>query len=176
LGEVEAFKEAMKEKRIGKKHENTKESKESKDEIVVQRLSSQLSGKAKKYLCVGPQEFVHVGKEELTFENIQKACLKHFTSKIARGMYCDILAGEQDLSCSTLKQIPDMKLITTIISVSTRTKWENSVKARNTWWFPVFLLNANVTQGHTRFQVLKRKRLQRWLLKVCRRYISRKRR
>jgi hypothetical protein len=160
LGEVEAFKEAMKEKRIGKKHENTKESKESKDEIVVQRLSSQLSGKAKKYLCVGPQEFVHVGKEELTFENIQKACLKHFTSKIARGMYCDILAGEQDLSCSTLKQIPDMKL----------------VKARNTWWFPVFLLNANVTQGHTRFQVLKRKRLQRWLLKVCRRYISRKRR
>ena len=40
------FKEAMKEKRIGKRQNNVKESKESKEEIVVQRLSSEVSGKA----------------------------------------------------------------------------------------------------------------------------------
>jgi hypothetical protein len=105
------FKLAMKEKRVGKKQEKIKESKESKEEIVVQRLSSEVSGKAQKYLRIGPREFVHVGKEELTFESIQKACLKHFASKLGPRMYCDILAGEQGPSCSTLKQIPDMKLI-----------------------------------------------------------------
>ena len=105
------FKEAMKQKRIGKKQEKAKDSKETKEEIVVQRLTSEVSGKAQKYLRVGPREFVHVGKQELTFENIQKACLKHFSSKVGPGMYCDILAGEQGPSCSNLKQIPDMKLI-----------------------------------------------------------------
>ena len=58
----------MKEKRIGKKQSNVKNAKESKEEIVVRRLSSEVSGKAQKYLRTGPGEFVHVGKEELTFE------------------------------------------------------------------------------------------------------------
>ena len=77
----------------------------------MQRLSSEVSGKSQKYQCISPREFVHVGKEELTFENIQKAYLKDFASQISPGMYCDLLAGEQGLSCSTLKQIPDTKLI-----------------------------------------------------------------
>lgn len=105
------FKEAMKEKRIGKKQSNFKNSKESKEEILVQRLSLEVRGKAQKYLRIGPREFVHVGKEELTFENVQKACLKHFAPKIGPGMYCDVFAGEQGPSCSTLKQIFDTKLI-----------------------------------------------------------------
>ena len=64
------FKEAMKEKRIGKKQNNVKESKESKEEMVVQRLSSDVGRKVQKYLRIGPREFARVGKEELTFENI----------------------------------------------------------------------------------------------------------
>ena len=35
----------------------------------------------------------------------------HFAPKIGPGMYCDVLAGEQGSSCSSLQQIPDTKLI-----------------------------------------------------------------
>ena len=101
----------MKQKRIDKKQEKAKDSKQTKEEIVVQRLTSEVSGKAQKYLSIGPREFLYVGKQELTFEIAQTACLKHFSSKVGPEMYCDILAGTQGPSCSNLKQIPDMKLI-----------------------------------------------------------------
>ena len=150
------FKDAMKEKRIGKKQNNVKESKESKEEIVVQRLSSEVSGKAQKYLRIGPREFVHVGKEELTFENIQKACLKHFAPKISPGMYCDVLAGEQGPSCSTLKQIPDTKLIHIRFSNTNDHICDHEdEKVSNKLWFQVFL--ANVSATHTHFLVQQKR-------------------
>ena len=45
--------------------------------------------------------------EELTIENIRKAC--HFA--VDRTMTCDVLAGEQGPSCNSIKQIPDTKVI-----------------------------------------------------------------
>ena len=77
----------------------------------MQRLSSEVAGKQQKYSRIGPREFVNFSGRELTMANIKEACTSHFTSKIGVGMVCDILAGEQGPSCSTVKQIPDTKLI-----------------------------------------------------------------
>ena len=51
-------------------------------ELVVQRLSSEVSGKAQKYTRVGPCEFVQYDEEELSIEGIKVACEKHFLTLI----------------------------------------------------------------------------------------------
>ena len=81
------------------------------DELVVQQLSAEVSGKAQKYLRVGPREFVPFKYEELTIENIKKACEKHFAHRMGENMSCDVLAVEQGPSCKTVSQIPNSKLI-----------------------------------------------------------------
>ena len=90
-----------------------------------------------------------MGKEELTFEAIQKACLKHFAPKIGPGMYCDVLAGEQGPSCSSLQQIPDTKLIhirfTNTNDHICDNEDERLVKAPNKLWFLVFQPNVSAT-------------------------------
>ena len=48
---------------------------------------------------------------EMTIKNIKKACTIHFRHSIGAGTVCDILAGDQGLSCRTMKQIPNLKLI-----------------------------------------------------------------
>ena len=55
-------------------------------ELVVQRLSSEVSGKAQKYTRVGPREFVQYDEEELSIEGIKAACEKHFSPSLER--YC----------------------------------------------------------------------------------------
>ena len=78
----------------------------------MQRLSSEVSGKAQKYTRVGPREFVRYDEEELSIEGIKAACEKHFSSSLERkGLSCDILAGEQGPSCHSMKHIPDVKVI-----------------------------------------------------------------
>ena len=49
--------------------------------------------------------------EELTIEKIKDACLKHFARQTGSNVVCDVLAGEKGLSCSHIKQVPDLKLI-----------------------------------------------------------------
>lgn len=67
-----------------------------KDELTVQRLSAEVSGKAQKYTRIGPREFVPFDEtEELTIGNIKSACERHFLQKIGKNLVCDILAGEQ---------------------------------------------------------------------------------
>lgn len=83
-----------------------------KDELTVQRLSAEVSGKAQKYTRIGPREFVPFDEtEELTIGNIKSACERHFLQKIGKNLVCDILAGEQGPSCKTLAQIPDLKVV-----------------------------------------------------------------
>ena len=48
------------------------------NELTVQRLSSEVSGKAQKYARIGPREFVPFTKDELTIENIKLCCERHF--------------------------------------------------------------------------------------------------
>ena len=90
-------------------------------ELVVQRLSASVSGKAQKYSRVGPGEFVSFPNEELTIQNIKSSCnkhfasvvsggcKKHFASVVSGGLVC--VAGDQGRFCRTLEQLPDTKVI-----------------------------------------------------------------
>ena len=104
------FKTAMKEKRTGKKGGLSNDIL-AKQEVVIQRLSAEMSGKAQKYSRIGPREFVPYDYDEVTLANIKIACKKHFASRIGDEMLCDVLAGEQGPSCSSLDQIPDMRVV-----------------------------------------------------------------
>ena len=96
----------MKLQRTGKKAPNV-----SREEIIVQRLSASVFGKAQKYTRVGPREFVEFGNQELTIDSIKDACMKHFGAKIGGNLVCDVLAGEQGPSCTNINQVSNLKLI-----------------------------------------------------------------
>ena len=105
------FKEKMKELRQGKK-EKKDSGKSAKDleTIVIQRLSGEVSGKAQKYSRIGAREFVPFEEfDEISVINIKKACMKHYG--MLKTMSCDVLAGEQGPSCSSVKQLPTLKVI-----------------------------------------------------------------
>ena len=102
------FKKKMTEKRGSKK--NTSGVKILEEECVtVQCLSAKVLGKAQKYTRVGAQEFVPFEYDEVTVENIKRACLSHFD--VREGCICDVLAGEQGPSCSSVKQIPNLNIV-----------------------------------------------------------------
>ena len=113
MAEWRKFKAEMKEKRVekgrGKKKDMAVSWNQENDTLIIQRLSAEVSGKAQKYSRVGAREFVPYEYEELTIENILKACQKHFA--VDGTMTCDVLAGEQGPSCNSVKQIPDTKVI-----------------------------------------------------------------
>ena len=88
-----------------------KESNKQHIKRTVQRLSSDVFGKAQKFSRIGPREFVSYPHGNLTINNIKKACEAHFLSQLKMNVECDVLAGEQGPSCSTLDQIPNLKLI-----------------------------------------------------------------
>ena len=69
------FEKSMKEKRTNKSNNKGRSASDilKKEEIVIQRLSSEVSGKAKKYARVGPREFVPYEYDELSAENIEIA-------------------------------------------------------------------------------------------------------
>ena len=96
-------KKGVKRSRDGVKIEN--------GEIVVQRLSAEVTGKAQKFSRIGPREFVSFEYNEVTIENLKRACEKHFEAQLGRGLVCDVLAGEQGPSCKTIEQIPNVKMI-----------------------------------------------------------------
>ena len=58
---------------------------------------------------VGAREFVPFEYDEVTVENIKRACLNHFD--VREGCVCDVLAGEQGPSCSSVKQIPNLNFV-----------------------------------------------------------------
>ncbi|CAB4007254.1 Transient receptor potential cation channel subfamily M member 6, partial [Paramuricea clavata] len=87
------------------------------DELVMQRLSATVSGKAQKFSRIGAREFVPYPLDDLTVRGIKDACLSHFGQRVS-GMECDILAGEQGPSCKTLEQITDLNKVIHIRFVS----------------------------------------------------------
>eukprot|EP00794_Sanderia_malayensis_P010263 gene10263-11316_t len=107
------FEQKVKAKREVNKRKGTVKSakRELVDSITVQRLSSDVSGKAQKFSRIGPREFVSYPHGDLTLEGIKRACEEHFSSTLNREVECDVLAGEQGPSCKTLAQVPNLKLI-----------------------------------------------------------------
>ena len=102
-----AYKNAQKEKRIGKGKGSSTNNILRNEMATVQRLSSDVSGKAQKYTRIGPREFVPYEYTDLTMTNLKKAITTHFGST----SFCDILAGEQGPSCKVMEQIPNLKVI-----------------------------------------------------------------
>ena len=102
-----AYKNAQKEKRIGKGKGSSTNNILRNEMATVQRLSSDVSRKAQKHTRIGPREFVPCEYTDLTMTNLKKAITTHFGST----SFCDILAGEQGPSCKVLEQIPDLKVI-----------------------------------------------------------------
>ena len=101
----------QRQKRLAKCEKKGKgELKKTQEEIVVQRMSSEVSGKQQKYTRIGPREFVPFEYDEMSFENIVESCQKYFAGQIEKDMVCDILAGERGPSCKKISQIPDMKV------------------------------------------------------------------
>ena len=91
-------------------NKDKKENNDERTEKIVQRMSSDVSGKQQKYTPIGAREYVQLIYEELLFENIVAACTKHFEKRIESDMVCDILAGERGPSCSKFSQIPHQKV------------------------------------------------------------------
>ena len=49
------------------------------EELTVQGLSAEVTGKAQKFSRIGPREFVSfAGYDDLALKNIKLACQKHF--------------------------------------------------------------------------------------------------
>jgi hypothetical protein len=103
----ENFKKSTSEKRSGKKSD-TGSTTNTMEYLTVQRLSATVEGKCQKYSRIGPLTMVPFG-EELTFDNIKTACIKHF--KIPSNMECDILAGERGPSFNEIGQIKNWKVV-----------------------------------------------------------------
>jgi len=92
------FKTAMKQKRTGKRKAPSHDIAQ-KEEIVIQRLSTEVWGKAQKYSCIVPQEFVPLAYKEATLDTIKNACRRHFASRVGECMICNV------------QQIPDLKIV-----------------------------------------------------------------
>ena len=60
--------------------------------VTVQRLSAEVSGKAQKYTRVGAREFVPFEYDEVTVENIKRACLSHFD--VREDCVCDVFTAD----------------------------------------------------------------------------------
>lgn len=121
------FTTAMSNKRTGKKTNKPNNGNASilkTGIITVQRLSSDVQGKAQKYARMGPRDFVPFPYETVTIKNLKEACHKHFKSRIDDNKVCDILAGDQGPSSSLLDQTPNFNVIHVRFVVASNDPWE----------------------------------------------------
>ncbi|XP_068741324.1 uncharacterized protein [Montipora capricornis] len=108
MAEWRKFAEKQKAKRRGK-NQVVEESKVA-EEIMVQRMSVDVSGKQQKSSRIGAQEYVPFEQDERSIRNIKDACQKHFGPQIEKDLVCDVLAGERGPSCNKMAQIPNKKV------------------------------------------------------------------
>lgn len=80
------------------------------EEIVVQRMSVDVSGKQQKYTRIAPKECVPFEQKEITIANIKNACQKHFRLQIEKHVICDVLAGERGPSYEKMTLVPNQKV------------------------------------------------------------------
>ena len=107
MAEWRRYAAVQKAKRKGKK---AGEESAVSEEIILQRMSSDVSGKQQKYTRIGPQEYVPFGHEELSIANIKDACMKYFRPQMQKDLICDVLAGERGPSCEKMAHIPNRKV------------------------------------------------------------------
>lgn len=99
------------EKRVGMKRSGTDAKKAGvnvPNDILVQRMSPNASGRLKKYEPLDTRDFIPFEDyEELTLDNIKEACEKFY--KAPEGS-CDILASDRGPSCTKLEQLKGKKV------------------------------------------------------------------
>ena len=99
LGEIKAKMKDLRQAKKGKKDPG-KSFKEL-DTIVIQRFSTEFSGKAQKYSHVGARELVSFEDfDELSISNIKKSMYEALRHSMLETMSCNVLAGEQGPLCS----------------------------------------------------------------------------
>ena len=75
------------------------------NEMIVQRLACQPTGKSMKYERIGAQEFVPYPYDDFTLDLIKKACYEPYYKQHLidpLNSTCDILASQNGPSCSKL--------------------------------------------------------------------------
>ena len=99
----------LKEKRVGEKGlKGQNKGKDAPNSITVQLLSSQATGKSKKYEALDTRDFVDFSKyTELTLENVKAACESFYNAPLGS---CDILVGDRGPSCFLTEQIQGKKV------------------------------------------------------------------
>ena len=99
------------EKRVGVKRTGTTAKKVGMNvpnDILVQRMSPNASGRLKKYEPLDTRDFIPFDDyEELTIDNVKEACEKFY--KAPEGS-CDILASDRGPSCTKLEQLKGKKV------------------------------------------------------------------
>ena len=75
------------------------------NEIIVQRLVSEPDS-TQTYRPLQPREFVDFQFEDLSLNNLQKACAAHFNLPVST---CEILVSNKGPHCSNIAQIPHRK-------------------------------------------------------------------
>ena len=111
MAEWRQFANKQRQKRAAKGKRPARESVEANDEIIVQRMSSEVTGKQQKYTRIGPRELVSFEFNDITFDNIVESCQKYFAAQMDKDIIvCDILCGECGPSCKKMCQIPDHKV------------------------------------------------------------------
>ena len=78
---IKAKRDVNTKRKAESKAENAKKAMLQLDELIVQRLSSAVEGKAQKYSRIGPREFIPYKKSDLTLEGIKDACLTYFQDR-----------------------------------------------------------------------------------------------
>ena len=82
-------------------------------EIVVQRVSSELDGKYHKYRAIDIRRQVPYHFDDVTMDKIKTACVNYFSviDERVKDMTCDVLATERGPSCGRIEEIPNLRLI-----------------------------------------------------------------
>ena len=103
-GSWEEYEKKMSTKRV----KGSIKAKKTPEFITVQRMSSEPTGRAKKYEPSDTRDFVDFsGFTEITIENIKEACENHYGAPSGS---CDILLGDRGLSCFSTEQIASKKV------------------------------------------------------------------
>eukprot|EP00794_Sanderia_malayensis_P007665 gene7665-8501_t len=104
----EEYEKKISNSRTKPKLSNKKGSKAAPSSLMVQRMSSQPTGRLKKYEPLDTREFVDfTNYDEVTIDNIKTACESHYNAPAGS---CDVLLSDRGPSCYLTEQITNKKV------------------------------------------------------------------
>ena len=102
------FLRRVRKENVNKKVKGSIKAKKTPEFITVQRMSSEPTGRAKKYEPLDTRDFADFSDfTEITTENIKEACKNHYGAPSGS---CDILLEDRGPSCFSTQQIASKKV------------------------------------------------------------------